>query len=149
MQVYYQINKATEKDIKTHLEAVSQLFIPALSDRVDIKTYSRKIRINALTFEAWHNNQLIGLIACYLNIQQNEVFITNVSILKEYQNSGIALHLMENILNDIQIRRFPQIRLKVYDDNHKAISFYKKNGFVLSKKEDHQYNMILSMTSFF
>ena len=142
MQVIYRVNEATEEDILGHLRAVSSLFTPSLVDRIDIEVYSWKIRKNALTFEAWDHDKVIGVIACYLNILHNEVYITNVSVLKEYQGMNIAQCLMRNLMHDKRIIDFRRLRLKVYDDNHKAISFYKKNGFVIFGKEDNQYEMV-------
>ena len=81
--ITYQTKAAAEKDIFSHLSVCNDSFLPPLNERVDIYSYAKKIAENALTFEAWDESTLIGLIAVYFNADAGKsAFITNVSVTK-------------------------------------------------------------------
>jgi len=104
-----------------------------LDKTVDITTYSKKIAENCITFEAWINNDLAGLIAAYFNDPENTAgFITNVSILKAYAGRGVASELLKNCIGYGTENKFKEISLEVHDNNERAIRLYKKSGFYLS-----------------
>ena len=84
--IIIEINKADKIAIEKHLSICSKLFIPPLETYVGISKYAEKLAKNAVTFEAWQGDQLIALIACYLNDKiRNQGFISNVSILSSFQ----------------------------------------------------------------
>src|SRR5262245_13884441 len=88
------VNACTESDIYSHLTACDQGFNPPLSSRVDISEYSRKLRLNALTFEAWSEGTLVGLVAAYIDARDKFGFITNTSVLAASSGRGIAARLL-------------------------------------------------------
>src|SRR5690349_14652885 len=91
----YYTNKAELEQIVFHLLLCDQLFTPPLSSRVSIEEYAKKIELNALRFEAWDCDQLVGLVAIYMNDEKkSEAFITNVSVLDEYRGRGVATQLL-------------------------------------------------------
>jgi ribosomal-protein-alanine N-acetyltransferase len=123
-------NTATEKDIFFHLKKCNHLFVPPLDTDLDIKEYSKKIKKNAYTFEAWNDNSLIGLVACYLNNPEtNEGYITNVSVVEKYHGHGIAKKLLMNNLTKAKQKKFTNLKLEVQKNNRKAIQLYSKLGF--------------------
>ncbi len=137
--IVYKTNTASLFQIEEHLNLCSDNFIEKLSERINIKEYSIKIKENAVTFEAWYNEQLVGLIACYANnIDSGIAFITNVSVLKDFQSKGIAHNLLKNLQSDELIKKFRIVQLLVDVDNYSAISLYKKNGFFLDRKHGNQ-----------
>jgi len=128
--IKYKINFAKEADISHHLFECDTQFSPLLSSYVDIDNYVEKIKNNALTIEAWHNNKLIGLVACYANdIKLIEAYITNVSVLGTYSKKGIASNLLDSCIRLIQKKGFKSISLEVKNENSQAISLYEKRGF--------------------
>jgi len=91
----FKIKTASYEVIIDHLNKCADNFKPPLYTYVNIEEYSRKIYNNAITFESWANNNLVGLIAAYYNNYDTKVgFITNVSVIKEYQGYGIASKLL-------------------------------------------------------
>lgn len=97
-EILYRINTATPEDIYLHLEECQYNFVPPLNARVDIKEYSEKISAKAVTFEAWDDKILAGLLAAYFNDDEKiSGFITNVSTLKRYQGKGIAAELVKKM----------------------------------------------------
>jgi glycosyltransferase involved in cell wall biosynthesis/GNAT superfamily N-acetyltransferase len=144
MSLYnYEINRATLDDIKTHLQKVSDLFSPPLDSYVNISNYACKIKNAAITIEAWSQNELIGLIACYLNNKEtDEGYITNVSVLKEHQGKGITSKLLELTIDQAQKNEYNKILLEVGEDNKTAIALYKKYGFYLAEKRGTKHSMV-------
>ena len=90
-EILYKIKTATVEDIVLHLTACNKYFKPALDKKLDIQEYSEKIFRESVTFEAWADRVLVGLIASYFNDSENRSgFITSVSVEKKYKGKGIA-----------------------------------------------------------
>ena len=130
-EVDYKIKTASREGIVEHLNRCANSFIPPLHTYVDIQKYAEKINKNAITFEAWDKNTLVGLIAAYFNDENTKIgFITNVSMVKEYQGLGIASKLLLLTIEYGKEHNFRIIRLEVNKINQKALTLYKRNGFV-------------------
>ena len=142
--ISYEINKADKNEIQKHLLACSESFVPPLSSYVDIKVYSEKIEKNAVTFEAWYDNQLVSLIACYLNDEKNQMgFITNVSTIPSFQGNKIISILLQKLIEYSKNNRYKSLSLEVNKLNNKAISFYIKKGFDIDLKNATIHNFIM------
>lgn len=129
-EIVYKIKTAAEPELLTHLTKCKNNFIPALDQTVDIAQYSKKIAENAVSFEAWTGNELIGMIAAYFNDAENKKgFITNVSVLKEYAGKGIAAKLMTNCIVFAKEKKFSAIVLEVNNTNRPAIKLYNRFNF--------------------
>lgn len=138
----YKTNSASKEEIEKYLIKTSNIFSSPLVSRVDISSYSKKIKELSFTFECWHQDCLVGLVACYLNDSiRKEGFVTNVSVLKEYQEKGIATKLLNQAINQALVLEFSKISLEVSIDNNKAINFYKKNNFNIEKEKKYKYKM--------
>jgi ribosomal protein S18 acetylase RimI-like enzyme len=130
LNIIYKIKTAGIKHVVTHLLSCKDDFIPALDKTVDIAAYSKKIVENAITFEAWKNEYLVGLIAVYCNdVEKKTAFITNVSVLNEFSGKGIAGTLLKNSISYITAENFRTIKLEVNQKNKQAINLYKKHKF--------------------
>jgi GNAT superfamily N-acetyltransferase len=128
--ISYKVKKANATDIFDHLKACNDNFIPPLDQKVDLKLYAQKIMDHAITFEAWENNILTGLVAAYLNDEEKRTgFITSVSVLPGYGARGIASQLLNNCTGFATEGGFEQLQLEVDKRNMQAISLYKKHKF--------------------
>jgi len=135
-ELVYRIDRATVGEIEDHLSRVDEDFIPVLSGRVDISAYASKLVANAVRFEAWTSDGLVGLLALYCNDPASEVaYISNVSVLKEWMGRGVASALMLKCFEHVTYARMRRIRLEVSLDNEPALRFYIRNGFSLVAKE--------------
>jgi len=143
MEIKYSQKNATENEIFTHLEECDAEFFPPLSERIEPEKYAHKIFDKALTFEAWHENILVGLVAVYINNSANppSAFITNVSVIKKYYGSGIASELLGNCIAYVKKEHISEIKLEVNIKSISAISFYKKYDFI----KDGEKNGFLMM----
>lgn len=139
----YTKNKSDCVDIEKHMRQCSGLFNPPLASYVNIYDYATKIRSNAVTFEAWKNDELIGLIACYLNNYETlDGYVTNISTLQEHQGRGIASILLNKAIEAALDENFKTLSLEVEVENKKAIDLYRKAGFVLNGRRGNKYLMI-------
>ena len=137
ININYKTKTALTEEIYSHLKECNENFIPPLEEKVNIMNYSRKIFENAITFEAWNEKILVGLIAAYLNDTENKsAFITNVSTIKSYMGKGIAKELMKMCINYSKNYNFKEINLEVSSKNADALNLYLKYGFVKNKEED-------------
>lgn len=129
--ITYQLNSSTLEQISRHLTACSKEFTPNLDTYIDIDTYSKKIKQVSIRFEAYENDTLVGLIAMYRNTEQRFGFLTNVSILPEYQSKGLAYTLLNSCKEYLRTYGIYTIKLEVYKTNTRAVNFYKKYGFTI------------------
>ncbi len=131
MDLKYTEGMASEQEIYSHLMKCNEDFVPHLEKKVNIQEYSRKIFGKAVTFEAWADGILAGLVAAYFNDPENRFgYITNVSRMKRYAGLGIASRLMNLCIRYARQRNFKEIRLEVHKDSSAAVSLYRKSGFV-------------------
>ena len=133
MSIEYRHNTSSQFDILYHLQNVSSAFVHDLSNRVDVKEYSQKLFSLAEREEAWSGDNLIGLVAYYINHDTQKAFITNVSVDIRFQKQGIATTLLENVKCAAVNERMNLISLEVAQDE-RLIDFYRHNGFVEEKQ---------------
>ena len=130
MTLQYRVKTASKEEIYSHLMECDRNFVPPLSSRVDLLDYSIKIFEKSVSFEAWDEQVLVGMINAYLdNVSNRTGYITNVSILPVYMGQGIALTLLEMCLRYAEKHTFSRIRLEVSWENGPAIELYSKVGF--------------------
>lgn len=126
--IHYRTSSASYDEILKHLWSCDNSHIPKLSDRLDIPVYAKKLFEQSVTFEAWSENDLIGLVAAYLN-DKKQGFISNVSVSDEHIKKGIATALMQRCINDAVRKRLYTLSLEVSNENNFAINLYTKFGF--------------------
>tara|TARA_R110000868_G_scaffold91812_2_gene254400 strand:- start:14806 stop:15180 length:375 start_codon:yes stop_codon:yes gene_type:complete len=82
-----------------------------------------------------HKKQAVGYLI--LKDTDNEIYIENLLIEKEFQNLGIGKEVMQKIIERANSEK-KLIRLQVFKINIKAQRFYKNFGFKkTSEKENH------------
>jgi ribosomal protein S18 acetylase RimI-like enzyme len=140
-KIKYQINKSSYNDVYDHLIACDVYFVPRLSEKIAIDTYSKKIIDNAIRIEAWKNNVLVGLIAFYSNKENSFAYITNVSVLNEFNGIGVAKKLMQETIYEVQKIKYKTIRLEVNKSNSKAIDLYRLLDFEIYEENQDNYLM--------
>ncbi|MBK8698425.1 MAG: GNAT family N-acetyltransferase [Saprospiraceae bacterium] len=85
-----------------------------------------------MTFEAWKENSLVGLVAIYFNENaDHSAYITNVSVLKSFMGSGIASELLGQCIGYAVSENFMEIKLEVNKESSHAINLYRKYDFVV------------------
>jgi len=121
-------------------------FSPPLSERINLEEYANKIYENAITFEAWVFDRLIGMVAAYFNNVTDSVgFITNVGVEAKYKGNNIASDLMSNCINYSKENHFSRIILEVNENNQAAINLYNKFNFKVIGKNNEDIKMCLEI----
>ena len=136
------VNTATAMQIAGHLHLGESDFVEHLMRQVNIERYAAKIKKYGCTFEAWSDNQLIGLVAAYLNKEKRTGFITNVSVLPGWQSCGIGDELLRNSILYLEEAGVEQIAIEVLSIREKAIRLYSKHGFIISSSEQDTLMMV-------
>lgn len=138
------MNKASASDICRHLSDCEERFVQALNQRVSIKEYSKKIYHQAVRFEAWAGDLLIGLLAAYCNDRAQRVaYITSVSVLEKWQNKGVARQLMNQFIQYARQLGMHCISLEVEQENKPATALYNRFGFTAEDKVNSVVKMNL------
>jgi len=133
---------ASEREILNHLSECSNSFSSPLSNRVNLISYAKKIFEKAITFEAWDEDNLVGLIAAYFNDSKRPIgYITHVSVLPEFEGTGIGSQLLLNCINYAVQQDYCEIRLEVNKLDIKAINLYKKHKFAQGDERDNNIIM--------
>lgn len=104
--------------------------------------FSKKIHTHATTFEAWHEEKLIGLVSSYFNDRKRyHAYINSVSTESAFTGKKIATKLMKMCLDYAHENKFKKIGLEVTANNPGAIHLYKKFGFLEIAKKNHTLHM--------
>lgn len=83
-------------------------------------------------------DQPMGYAALYANNMETRVgYISLIAVLPEYQKKRIGSKLMETCEEIAKENGMETIRLEVYLNNYKAISFYEQHGFQKQHETDH------------
>lgn len=138
MNINYKTNTATEKEIRGHLHECNENFIPPLNSRVDLEEFSKKMFEKSITFEAWEDGVLAGMLSAYFNDTDNYLgYITNVSVMKNYTGMGIASVLLGMCIDYAKEHHFKGIKLEVHKENSPAIKLYNKFGFQIFENNNN------------
>jgi len=132
--VYYKTSSASYDELLDHLRLCDEYHTPKLSERLDIPSYAKKLFENSVTFEAWSENKLIGLIAVYFN-NEKQGFISNVSVSGEHMKKGIATMLLQHCIKGAVRKHISSLSLEVSSNNETAITLYEKSGFQNSERQ--------------
>lgn len=126
-------NSATVEQIIEHFGQNEAAFVASLSAKMVIPAYAEKITRLACRIEAWRENNLIGLVASYFNLETKCGFITNISVLPAFMRCGIGSQLLIHCIAMLQERGAREIMLEVEKYNIEAQAFYIKQGFSVVK----------------
>lgn len=143
------VDTASVESIYTHLNNCKHLFVPSLETTVDIKEYAAKIRNHGKTFEIWHKEHLIALVAVYLNdFQIKRGFVTNVSTELAYNGMGFATELLTCCIEHAMQNGFETLDLQVHENNLAAKALYLKLNFQERANDKHLLTMSLNLKNY-
>lgn len=136
----FDFNRSSPYDISLHLSNVDLMFVPRLSDYVDIPTYSKKLANYAERVEVWCDDKLVGLLAYYKS--PDKIFISNVSLELSYQGLGLAKQLFNYLFDTASLCSIQRIELKVNVKNIRATKFYFNLGFRIESELNEELLLI-------
>lgn len=114
---------------------------PRLVNRVvDFDAFSRKLATYGIVIGLEDLDILKGIICFYANDSVNYIgFISIIWIRQNNRNEGTGTKLLKHCMEIMKERGMKFVELEVQTSNTKAISFYKKNGFI-EKHIDYEKN---------
>lgn len=113
---------------------------------------------NAEFYFAMQENNPIGYLKINFGPAQTELQddssleIERIYVLKEYHGQNIGQLLYEKALGIAKSKKVAYIWLGVWEENHRALSFYKKNGFEVFNKHlfklgsEEQTDLMMKLT---
>lgn len=139
----FRSNTSSENAILEHLSMCNDSFVPPLSSYVEVEKYVLKLFTKAQRLEVWDKNLLVGLLAYYK--EETTYFISNFSLIPKYQGMGIAQSLFKYLANTSSVCKDICVKLEVQTMNDKAITFYKKMGFLIIETKENTHLMIKNL----
>ncbi|MCH8945869.1 MAG: GNAT family N-acetyltransferase [Nanoarchaeota archaeon] len=88
-------------------------------------------------FLAKEKNKFVGYISIKI---KNNIGELGMSVLKDCQGKGIGSKLTSYIIDFAKKKDCKKIKLKVWENNIKAINLYKKFGFVIKSEKKNFYD---------
>jgi GNAT superfamily N-acetyltransferase len=144
--ISFSVNTAMSVQIAGHLRLCDAMFVPPLSERLDIDQYAEKLAARAVRFEAWSESALVGLVAVYCNDACiRTAFVSSVSVLPAMRAHGIGSKLMSECINYVRRVDYWRIELEVDVRNGKALSLYTRCGFVPFRTDGNSVFMSLDI----
>lgn len=119
---------------------------PPLSEGgIIIKEYARKVDRNGFTIAAIEDNEIVGVLAGYVNGEFG--YITIFIIDDDHQGAGIGRNLYKIFEQKVRDNGLNSIKLEVRKENKKAISVYSHLGFeIVSEASETSYYMTKHLT---
>ena len=165
------LTKATPNDISLLQKISKQTFyetFSAFNSEENMKDYlDNELTVEKLTAEinnpnsefyfAKFDNEVIGYLKINFGASQTElqdsqaVEIERIYVLNEFHGKNIGQLLYEKAIGIAKENNAKYVWLGVWEENQRAISFYKKNGFVAFDKhifklgEDEQTDIMMKL----
>lgn len=133
MELTFTCNCASYDQLLQHLKECDLAYAVPLSERVNIISYTQKLNENAICFEAWQGEVLVGLVSMYCQQVPEIAFISNVSVLPSHHLKGIGGVLLEKSIAYARQQGALSVKLEVEKKSKPAIALYTKYGFFSEK----------------
>ena len=130
----FAVRPILEKDIGFVAELEKICFNEPWSETTLKEAYQRSTRF----FVCEIKRKIVGYIG--INCIIDEGYITNVAVLPEFRNKGIATALLKSVFDLKEETGLEFISLEVRPSNKNAISLYEKMGFVIEGKRKNFYS---------
>lgn len=120
------------------LQCVDKDFRPALSEKVSLPAYARKIIEKADLALENEDDHIVGLVVLYCNDEVGKrAYIPLVGVAAEYRNKGIAKKLMTRVIQIVRDRGFKVIG--IHSNNPIAVRLYQSLGFAVVESGERAY----------
>lgn len=114
---------------KEHVLEVAKIEEESFSMPWSEKAFLESLKLeHSIFLTAMHEEKIVGYIGMYKIF--NDVDITNIAVLKEFRNKGVAKALIKEAIKRVTELGAVGVMLEVRKSNFNAISLYEKFGFV-------------------
>ncbi|WP_207577894.1 GNAT family N-acetyltransferase [Listeria seeligeri] len=107
-----------------HTQVPLDLLLEADPSEKKIAKYLSKSTV----FGLGSKEQTIGIV-CLLPLNDNQLEIMNIAVLKSARNKGIGKKLLEKAFEFATLQDFSEIIVKTGNSSIDQLAFYQKNGF--------------------
>ena len=76
-----------------------------------------------------------------------EADLLSICVLQAYRGQGVAVELVNQFEKRVADSGKKDLTLAVYQDNERAIAFYKKMGYVIAGEDGDEYKMYKCLTN--
>eukprot|EP01024_Parvocaulis_polyphysoides_P031928 TRINITY_DN28744_c0_g3_i3.p3 TRINITY_DN28744_c0_g3~~TRINITY_DN28744_c0_g3_i3.p3 ORF type:complete len:184 (-),score=21.15 TRINITY_DN28744_c0_g3_i3:305-817(-) len=124
------------------LKVLNEAILPI---RYSDKVYQDCLAYGEVTQLAYHNDVLIGAIACRLEKQGSSVklYLMTLGVLSNYRNMGVGRRLLQRCLRKAQSdKSLEEAYLHVQVNNEAAIRFYKHFDFETCEIVENYYKKL-------
>jgi len=126
-----------ELEILDLLRDVDEDFQPALSCKLNLVEYARKLSINATIFSIYENGKIIAITAVYCNdLNGVRAYIPLIAIRGSHRRLGFGSQLLKSVVQYLSSKEFTLLTLEVYKSNNAALNFYQEFGFSIESKTE-------------
>lgn len=121
-------------DIEKILKKFDNGFHVKISEKANLKEYSHKLYKFAHVYGAFFYGECIGFISFYINKDTNISYLTLLAVEEKFQGKKVSQRLFEKYEEISFENNMKILKLEVFNENVRAVKFYKKNGFEFSEK---------------
>ena len=122
------------EDIKLLICCLKQFDTSApikISERIgSLGIYAQKQLQNAYNYYVESDGKIVGFISFYANYADT-AYLTIIAVSGSHKGRGIGRNMLEHAIACAKERQMKYMRLEVHKKNLEAISFYKRNHFVM------------------
>lgn len=141
----YEIREYEKKD----KEELIELWIKVSVEEYGYTEWAEEIKmLGVKEYEkilvAVDNGKIIGSMA-YKKTNKEVAELKRVYLYKEYRGKGIAKQLYNRIIEVIKKKKYKKLIVETWENFQSGISFYLKNGFELSYKDNKRYVYTLNI----
>jgi ribosomal protein S18 acetylase RimI-like enzyme len=149
-----EIRKATGSDLETIQKISIQTFtetFAAVNTTENIADYIKNsLNTEQLTAElnnansqfyiAYSNDEVVGYLKINFgdaqteSINENALEVQRIYVLQKFHGKNIGQLLLDEVKKIAQIINIDSVWLGVWEENHRALRFYTKNGFIVFDK---------------
>lgn len=121
-----QMTIADYEDVFALWEASEGIGLSNADSKENIARYLK--RNPGLSFTAWEKNKLVGAVLCGHDGRRG--YLHHLAVHKSYRHQGIGSALVEQCLHALEDIGIQKCHIFVYQDNHNAIAFWEKEGWI-------------------
>lgn len=126
-------------DIEQCKLLLSELYTPSyLLREVNIALYAQKLSEKAHFLLMKKDDMTIGFIAYYLNRESSIIYITLITVHRDFRHQGVGRIMMQSLINEYK-QEFNYIDLEVEKTNKFGQLFYKSEQFVLLEQRKEKF----------
>lgn len=110
-----------------------------------MELFAEKIHRSGITI-ALYSKELIGFSCFYCNDDQGKTaYLSLIAVKQEYEHQGNGTMLIEEVKQIARDNGMDRLRLEVRKKNYRAISFYRKKGFIPERELENSFYMITEL----